>query len=278
VIIVRLQGGLGNQMFQYAAGRALAWRKRARLVLDLTWYKQSFGPESTERRYELGCFQLCRSTKKISSKAAVRLTSLFAKDYQEPHFHYDPVFSRLPAHTVIHGYFQTEKYFSDVREHLLREFGWIHEPQGENLKILKEIQKAPESISVHVRRGDYITNQNVAKIHGITPMVYYEAALAKMTKKMKSPRLYIFSDDPEWCRENLRWSYPVKIVSNQGPNFEDMRLMKECRHHIIANSSFSWWGAWLSKNPDKLVIAPKKWFSCQEKNTKDLIPDSWHRL
>jgi len=265
-------------MFQFAAGQALARKKKAQLILDLSWFSQNFGPGSTARSYELDCFQLQRSTLKISSKYAIGLASLFAKNYQEPHFHYDSGFFDLPGHAVVQGYFQSDRYFRDTREHLLREFAWVNEPQGENLTILKEIQQTPESISVHVRRGDYINNQNVTKIHGIVPMGYYETAVEKMTQKMKSPRLYIFSDDPEWCRQNLRWSYPAKIVSNQGSGSEDMRLMRECRHHIIANSSFSWWGAWLSLNPDKIVIAPQQWFCGKAINTKDLLPESWHRM
>ena len=265
-------------MFQYAAGQALARKKKAQLILDLSWFNQNFGPGSTARSYELDCFQLQRSTLKISSNYAIGLGSLFAKNYEEPHFHYDPGFLHLPRHTVLNGYFQSEKYFKGNRDILLREFVWKKEPQGKNLSLFREIQQTPGSISLHIRRSDYITNENAAKVHGITEMGYYKAGVKKIAQNINNPKFYIFSDEPEWCRQNLNLNHPTEYILNHGRGSEDMRLMKECRHHIIANSSFSWWGAWLSKNPDKLVIAPKKWFSCQEKNTKDLIPDSWHRL
>ena len=265
-------------MFQYAAARALAQKKRALLVLDLDWYKQGFGPGSTARTYELSCFHLDRFTRSVNSKFASRAASFLAKNYEEPHFHYDPGILHLPRHAVLTGYFQSEKYFKDIRDILLREFVWKKEPQGKNLSLLKEIQQTPGSISLHIRRCDYMTNENVAKVHGITEMSYYEAGVKAMAQKINNPKFYIFSDEPEWCRQNLKLNHPTEYISNPGRGSEDMRLMKECRHHIIANSSFSWWGAWMNENPDKLVIAPKKWFSCQEKNTKDLIPASWHKL
>ena len=265
-------------MFQYAAGRALAAKKGVQLILDRAWYNQKFGPESTARTYELSCFHLHCFTRCVKSRLASRAVSFLATDYKEPHFHYDPGFLHLPRHSVLTGYFQSEKYFKGIRDILLREFLWKKEPQGKNLSLLKEIQQTPGSVSIHIRRGDYITNKNSAKTHGIPEMSYYEEGLKRIVQKTNNPKLYIFSDEPDWCRQNLKLNYPTEYISNHGHGSEDMRLMKECRHHIIANSSFSWWGAWLNENPDKLVIAPKKWFSCQEKNTKDLIPDSWHKL
>jgi hypothetical protein len=278
VIIVKLQGGLGNQMFQYAAGKSLAQKKSTLIVLDLEWYKQNFGPESTARTYELSCFDLHCFTRCVKSKLASLAVSFSATDYKEPHFHFDPGFFHLPRHAVLNGYFQSDKYFKDIRDILLKEFAWKNEPQGKNLSLFEEIRQTPGSISLHIRRCDYMTNENVAKVHGITEMSYYEAGVKAMAQKINNPKFYIFSDEPEWCRQNLKLNHPAEYISNHGRGSEDMRLMKECRHHIIANSSFSWWGAWLNENPDKLVITPKKWFSCQEKNTKDLIPASWHKL
>ena len=278
MITVKLQGGLGNQMFQYAAGRALAEKKGAQVILDRTWYNQEFRSGTTPRTYELSFFHLHHFTRSVQSKFTSRAVSFLAKDYKEPHFHYDTGFLNLPRHAVLTGYFQSEKYFKGIRDILLREFAWKKERQGKNLSLFKEIRQTPGSISLHIRRCDYITNENVAKVHGITEMSYYEAGVKKMAQKINNPKFYIFSDEPEWCRQNLKLNHPTEYISNHGHGSEDMRLMKECRHHIIANSSFSWWGAWLNENPDKLVIAPKKWFSCQEKNTEDLIPDSWHTL
>ena len=276
---MRLIGGLGNQMFQYAAARSLAKLNNTNVMLDLSWFNQEFDTSTTTpRHYELTCFRLDATTEKDRSTTLQKLRLRRAKKYTEPHFHYDVNFTKLPKNTVLNGYFQSEKYFSGIREILLQDFSWMKEPQGMNKDLLEQITSDASSVSVHVRRGDYVSNKNAAKFHGLTGVEYYKAAVKEMTKHVKKPNLYVFSDDPEWCEKNLKFTQTTTYVSHNTDGSEDMRLMKNCKHNIIANSSFSWWGAWLNNNPGKIVIAPKQWFSHSESNTNDVIPDLWQKL
>lgn len=278
MIAIRLIGGLGNQMFQYAAARALAENNKTNVILDLSWFNQGFSAGTTPRHYELSCFSLDESTIKYNGTTREKLQRSLAKQYTEPHFHYDEDFVKLPKNTILNGYFQSEKYFSFIREVLLQDFSWINKPEGKNKKLLEQIQKDSSSVSVHVRRGDYVSSENAAKFHGLTGVEYYKKAVALLEKKINAPSLYVFSDDPEWCKKNLKFKQQTTYISHNTDGSEDMRLMKACRHNIIANSSFSWWGAWLNESPDKIVIAPKQWFSHLESNTKDVIPSLWLNL
>lgn len=278
MIVVKLVGGLGNQMFQYAAARALAERNKTSVILDLSWFNQEFDKGTTPRIYELKCFRLDLKTAKNKGTVRQKVQLRLAKKHSEPHFHYDPQFHKLPKNVVLSGYFQSEKYFANIRGILLEDFSWVKDVKGKNRDIFKQIENDKSSVSVHVRRGDYVSNENAAKFHGLTGVDYYKAAVKELTKHVKNLNLYVFSDDPDWCKENLKFTQPTTYISHNNDGSEDMRLMKMCKHNIIANSSFSWWGAWLNENPNKIVIAPKQWFSHQESNTKDVIPNSWLKL
>lgn len=278
MIIVKLLGGLGNQMFQYAAARSLAEQNSTDVMFDLSWFDQDFDANTTPRYYELSCFSLDATAHKYDGTARARLRRRLAKQYTEPHFHYDENFKKLSKNAVLNGYFQSEKYFIDIREILLLDFTWKKKPEGKNQELLEQIQQDPSSVSVHVRRGDYVSNENAAKFHGLTGAEYYKAAVKQILQKVKSPKLYVFSDDPGWCKQNLKFTQPTTYISHNTDGSEDMRLMKACGHNIIANSSFSWWGAWLNTNPDKVVIGPSRWFSHPESNTKDVIPSTWHKM
>lgn len=136
------------------------------------------------------------------------------------------------------------------------------------------------AVSLHVRRGDYVSNLTINQFHGTCSLEYYNQAIAQIAKKVETPHFFVFSDDPEWVKSNLKIDYSITIVdhNNADKNYEDIRLMSLCKHHIIANSSFSWWGAWLCRNPNKIVIAPLKWFNDKSINTTDLIPDGWIKI
>ena len=278
MISVRLQGGLGNQMFQYAAGRALAEARDVALLLDLSWFNQDFDEKTSPRHYELSCFRLdedvLKKPKSIIQKAQLRI----ATKYCEPHFHYDPSFSKLPSNTVLEGYFQSEQYFKHIRSRLVEDFSWARLPDGRNVRLLDEISANKSAISLHVRRGDYVSNKNYAKFHGVTGLDYYLSAVKYVGERVAKPTFYIFSDEPRWCKNNLKLKHKTIYVSHNKDGSEDMRLMKACSHNIIANSSFSWWAAWLNENPDKIVVAPGRWFSHPGSNTQDLIPSVWHKL
>lgn len=296
MIIVKLMGGLGNQMFQYAAGRRLAHVHNVPLKLDLSWFN-NIENVNTARRYELHIFNITADTaspeevalfkkdrlsafpdliKKIINAATLLQNS---KWIREKHYHFDPAVLELPDNVYLEGYWQSEKYFSDIERVIRKEFTVKIEPDPLNRQIADAIDRS-EAISIHVRRGDYVLNPATREFHGICTLDYYRAAIEKIASHTQRPHFYFFSDEPEWVKENLSPGYPATIIDHNGPDkaYEDMRLMSLCRHHVIANSSFSWWGAWLCGNPEKIVIAPKRWFNKPDISTDDLIPETWIRI
>lgn len=289
MIIVQLIGGLGNQMFQYAAGRRLAHIHNTELHLDLTRFISD-----SLRDYGLDKFRI--NAKIVSpdllkqvqfsrlDTLRIEITNLYSKKtgfqfVKEQSFDFNKQVLSLPNNVYLEGFWQSEKYFKDIQGILEQEFSIKDEQDRANRK-LAELIHSTESVNLHIRRGDYISNPATNEFHGTCSLDYYHRALEKLTKTVKKPHLFIFSDDPEWVRSNLHVVYPSTLVEINGPekDYEDMRLMSLCNHHIIANSSFSWWGAWLCKNPDKQVYAPKNWFNSSDYNTKDLIPENWHRI
>ncbi len=294
MIGVRLMGGLGNQMFQYAVARRLAITHRTSVALDMIFF-ENIAEVDTPRVYELDCFKLQAQilnptsrpaenpdTNYLGKRGKLRLLkdSLTGKAwlvYREPHHNFDPSVANLPNKTYLIGYWQTEKYFLDIRDEILADFSFAHQPGPQNKTLLKQVQST-ESVSIHVRRGDYVTNKNAHAFHGTKDNAYYQAALKPILKQVKKPTLFVFSDDPAWCKKHLTFKYPTTYVEGNTRGYEDMRLMMHCQHNIIANSSFSWWAAWLNQNPDKLVVAPKQWFNDPSVNTADVLPDSWLKI
>ncbi|MDD2851998.1 MAG: alpha-1,2-fucosyltransferase [Desulfuromonadaceae bacterium] len=296
MIIVKLWGGLGNQMFQYAAARRLAHANGVPLKLDTRWFVSNSSID-TPRSYELDVFTLqtdlatATESRRLGGldtrrwpKVAKRLLAAWGytppKSYVvEKHYYFDAGILQLKDECYLDGYWQSEKYFCDAAGLIRNDFTVKPIPDDANGGLLREINGC-ESVSLHFRRGDYVTNANAAAFHGMIPLDYYAAALKTIGVRVTSPRLFVFSDDQEWVKQNLKTGFPVTYVEGNGAEkaYEDMRLMSACRHHIIANSSFSWWGAWLGANPDKTVIAPRNWFIDSAVDTCDLIPDSWVRL
>jgi hypothetical protein len=294
VVVTRLIGGLGNQMFQYAAGRALALHCGAALKLDLSGFATY-----PKRRYELGDFPICATPVSEADRAGLGLRSraqagwgrrvlrLLGIDvepetspiYREPHFHFDTQVRKLSPPVYLEGYWQSERYFADCADLLRRELTPAAPPEPENAALAARID-AVTAVSLHVRRGDYVNEPDIGRYHGTCSDGYYQSAVDYIAGKAGDIHLFIFSDDQEWVRDNLRFALPSTLVAVNPPDrgFRDMQLMARCRHHIVANSSFSWWGAWLNSAPDKIVIAPRKWFRVEENDTSDLIPESWIRL
>ena len=294
MIIAQLKGGLGNQMFQYAAGLSLATHRNVDLLLDVSLYENQ-GGEVTPRRFGLNCFA---GSHKFASKLKIFLYSSHSPVarggrlimdkisgsppiyYKEKSFSFDQDMLGLPANVYLDGYWQSERYFLPEEKLIRSAFRFINPPSGENIRIAKEIS-SKNSISVHFRRGDYASCKKTSSFHGIPGLEdYYYKAINHLSKLVEAPRLYIFSDEPDWIESNFHISIPYEIIRHNGTNqgYEDLRLMSLCPNHIIANSSFSWWGAWLSDCQDKQVIAPKNWFMDNSIDTRDLIPSSWRRL
>lgn len=293
MVIVKLTGGLGNQMFQYAAGRRLALVNNSPLKLDLSWFAD-IPPKDTPRHYELSVFN---SVQDVASPAEVKelrgvdisrwpkvlkqlskTTGLFTKQsgVREKSFSFDPGILALRGDFHLDGYWQSAKYFLDVEDVIRRDFTFGVTQNAINRETGNVIQKT-ESVSLHIRRGDYVTGKSAAQHHGSCSLEYYRSAVAEISGRLHNPYFFVFSDDPSWVREHLRLAVPLIFVEhNSSENgYEDLRLMSLCRHHIIANSSFSWWGAWLSSHPEKNVIAPQKWFKLADMDASDLLPDNW---
>jgi hypothetical protein len=196
----------------------------------------------------------------------------------EKHFNFDSRILELSGTAYLNGYWQSEKYFMDAGDAIRSDFDLSCGPSPVSERIAGSIANS-QSVSIHVRRGDYVTNSAVGGYHGEQRLDYYLASIKHIAQNVRSPHFFVFSDDPVWCRTNLKLEHPVIYVDHNGPEtaYEDMWLMSLCKHHVIANSSFSWWGAWLCRNPEKIVIAPKKWFVDESINTIDLVPDTWIR-
>lgn len=296
MVMVRLMGGIGNQMFQYAAARRLAYIHNCALKLDLGWFDE-IAAADTARVYDLHVFAITGTVASLEevnemmqaarsgwrlllARARGRLTGAPVKTYtKEKNFHFDSEILMLPDDVYLSGYWQSEKYFSDIADILRREFTVKTPPEDRNEQTVEMIRKT-QSVSIHVRRGDYVTNPFATQYHGTCTLDYYRDAMEFVGARVEDPHFFVFSDDPAWARENLVSGHPTNVVDCNGPDraYEDMRLMSLCRHHIIANSSFSWWGAWLCKNPDKIVIAPARWFANAALDTRDLLPERWIRI
>ncbi len=304
MIIIKLQGGLGNQMFQYAAALSLAGKLGDDLKLDITTAlgKGVIERSAVTREYELGKFNvsakiatapeivnlrgkaihrwnlLARAKRKIRRRFGKRLALLQKHGYYyyESDYIFDKKFFSLRGELYLDGYFQSYKYFEDIAALLRQEF--MIKPQScKAIKLQSGEKLSQKNVSVHIRRGDYVTDQKTNLHHGMCSLDYYERAMKFVASKIANPQFYIFSDDLDWCKANLKTEHQLEFVDWCQSAPEEIMLMSKCAHNIIANSSFSWWGAWLNHNPEKIVVAPKKWFNVN-KDTSDLIPLTWIKL
>lgn len=268
MIVTNIVGGLGNQMFMYAAGRGLALRHGVPLKLDLCPFRRY-----ALRRFELDRFALSYQEATADDLSVIAdIGSIFRE--QDP-FRFQPKLGELPPPLYIRGYFQSFRYLQGCEDVIRRDFTF-RDPLGELDSRILEMATASPSVALHVRRGDYVSNPTTNAVHGVLSMDYYGAALRLLRERVGAFRVFVFSDDPYWAQTHLRFDGPTVFVShNHGVNgFQDMRLMAGCHHHIIANSSFSWWGAWLSGAHDKIVCAPRRWMN-RAIEIGDLVPPDW---
>ena len=285
MVITKLIGGLGNQMFQFALGRKLSLKLSSDLKLDTSGFEVY-----KLHDYGMHCFDLEKFTNTCITPAnspLYRKINRFLpaefhfgyKHVLEKCFSFDKQVLKLRGDLYLDGYWQSEKYFKEIRSTLLSDFTIKYTPDTQNVETSAKI-KSCEAISLHIRRGDYVNNAQTLEKHGVCGLNYYHRAVEYTAERTNSPVFFIFSDDHEWARENLKINYPITFIvnNNASKNYEDLRLMSQCKHNIIANSSFSWWGAWLNENPDKIVIGPKHWFNDTSIDTTDLIPERWLSL
>jgi hypothetical protein len=291
MIVVQLLGGLGNQMFQYALGRSLAIKRSTSLKLDVAWF-DNIENKNTNRQYELDNYLVSAKIvdareieigKEQEQKHKLPLQRFFTGNqlsvYAEPDASFHKNILELPDNTYLVGYWQNENYFKDIRSMILKEFK-PKKLSNYSQKTTEQIRKQP-SVSLHVRRGDYANNPLTLKFHGLTPVAYYTKALDYIYKNHANLQIFVFSDDIKWCKDNLPLTKEAIFVNGNKPerSCEDMFLMSLCDHNVIANSSFSWWGAWLNESPDKIVVAPKTWFQEKKANQKaDIVPRDWVKL
>lgn len=291
MIIVQLLGGLGNQLFQYAAARRLAEAKGTELKLDLSAF------ESYKlREYKLDRFNIAASiatTEEISRFTRPTLRARLIKRLEKKllpyylqsdliekrRYHFDPNFLRSRKTVYLKGYFQSPRYFLEIESLIRQEFCVKDVPDNLN-KELGALIGNVNAVSLHVRRGDYATNPVARSYHGLLTISYYHSAIKIIAEKVVQPHFFVFSDDVAWVRDHLEIPSPVTFVEHNDAahDYEDLRLMALCKHHIIANSSFSWWGAWLSSNSAKMVFAPARWVLDSSIDASELLPSNWYRV
>lgn len=292
MIISQIIGGLGNQMFQCAAGRALSLARNQPLKLDISEFDdyglhQGFElqrvfhcPIATATKSDLRNilgWQFSSPVRRIlahSSLAALRRDCLVI----EPHFHYWPAINQVPQDCYLAGYWQSQKYFQTQTAAIRADFAFKLPLTKRNAEFARQIAQV-NAVSLHVRRGDYVNNRKTNSMHGVCSLDYYQAAIRHISDRLELPYFFIFSDDIEWVRDHLEMDWPCQYVDHNhaAESYNDMRLMSLCKHHIIANSSFSWWGAWLNPSAEKIVVAPNQWFT-NGNTVTDLIPRTWVTL
>ncbi|MGI4885361.1 MAG: alpha-1,2-fucosyltransferase [Janthinobacterium lividum] len=298
MVVVRISFGLANQMFQYAAGRALALRNKQLFKLDLSFFDaRTIEDGPSHEKYGLKIFKGIDSVgwvsnKEISSirnkyenkliyrflnkaKRAIGLQPFYTYCWEKKLLRFDSdILTKKGDIIYLNAYFQNEFYFNDFQRIIKHDFEFKESFIDQlNLELGLKMQRE-ESVSLHIRRGDYLGKRFVA------PVDYYKRAIDYFLQKLNSPSFYIFSDDPEWAKDNIIFDGNCNYVTHNkfDNSYKDMYLMSKCKHNIIANSSFSWWGAWLNDNEDKIVISPTNWFPEKNIYSSDVIPTNWLTL
>lgn len=287
MIIVKLQGGLGNQMFEYASGRGIAKKAEQDFALDLSGLDTPQGV--TKREYQLDVFNIQPKfaskkqvwkftlgkhfsvTGKLLKKIGINIPSYIAEKGVDFN---DALFS-IKGSAYLDGYWQSEKYFKHNNAELQEAFT-LKKPASEPARKIIELTERENSVAIQVRRGDYVTNRKAAALHGVLDIEYYQRAIAYICTKVPNPTFFAISDDPEWVTTNLKT--PSKIIPVPLADYEQMWVMRSCKHQIISNSSFGWWGAWLNTDPDKIVVAPQKWFAGLDFKIADRLPAEWVKI
>jgi len=293
MIFLKITGGLGNQMFQFAAAFALAQQKNTTIGIDLSDINTKEGKKNftyrnfqLDRTFNISNYEIVPSftySFLTENKITDKIKRLFVKGsvFYEKHLTFDSTFFNAKPNAFIEGYFQSEKYFKDFEKEIRQQFSFKQNPNFKTKNLLDNL-KDINSIAIHIRRGDYVNNKAINSMHGACSLDYYKKALNHFD--LNEHKLFFFSDDINWVKENFNFidiNKSTFIDWNDDDNaWQDMLIMSKCKNFIIANSSFSWWGAWLSINSTKKVIAPKQWFNDKNKNnqTKDLIPTSWIKV
>jgi hypothetical protein len=286
-ITTHLCGGLGNQLFQYATARNLSARYSARLLIDTSWFRRKWRgttPRELEIfKYGIAATELPRAAQPMSRLLGSRLAAelinrLSARQIAlEASFGHDPQLGHASPPLYLKGYWQSPRYFEAIRPTLIRELGRPKLLPDEDLVLGRRIMNC-HSVSIHVRRGDYVSLPSAANAHGTCSLEYYSTAIKRILTEIPDPVFFVFSDDPTWAKANLRISGQVAHIDRGTKRAtSDLYLMTCCRHSILANSSFGWWGAYLAPSERRLVLAPRNGFHRTLVN-QDLYPSNWITL
>lgn len=293
MIVIRLKGGLGNQMFQYALGRILSIKNNTELAFNIEAYEDKsprlFKSNFAMRDYDLEVFNI---KGRIANKSEIPLLyrmygkgklmvlidavrrRVFKHKAQELYTQrFNPYMLSLGKNSYIDGFFQSPKYFIGYEDIIRQDFKLRNEPSDNIKQMYKDISNN-ESLCMHVRRGDFVGNPN----HDVLDSDYYNKAISLLEGKTNIDTIYIFSDDIQWCKDNMHFNYPTVFVSEEYAGLKGeghMYLMSACKNFIIPNSTFAWWGVWLSENKNKKVVAPKIWTKDSNNDMGDLILEDW---
>lgn len=298
MIITKLKGGLGNQMFQYATGFALAKKNNVEHKIDISTF--DIKNNDTPRKFSLNIFKitspiaLSEEINKIenkNNKITILKTIINQKIFRKYYTDFHPQLFKKITDKIssgksfyLQGLFQSEKNFFESKSQIGQEFTFKKEFFDQKVLQISELLQKENSVSLHIRRGDYFLNKKTNKYHGLCPIEYYLSAIRYIKSKVPNPSFYLFTDDIKWINENN--DIFTKEIGKEFHNiseenfkdYEEMYLMSQCKHNIIANSSFSWWGAWLNKNSDKIVIAPKNWVNKKPNPHPNIIPEKWLKI
>ena len=314
MIITNLKGGLGNQIFQYATGRALLLRQNDmtknkvsskrnnnakinisetntitdNLKLDITGYSSSNGID-TLRHYALSVFNIKADIATVDEIKKIKYPfGIISKGWRYFRVKFLRQFNikfvkriyNCKGSIYLDGFFHSEKYFLDYENEIRKDLTLVNPMGLKSKEVSDKIKNINNSVSLHVRRGDYVTEKTTNKHHGTCSPEYYSKALDYIVSKIGNDiNIFVFSDDIEWVKVNMPLKYNCTYVSSpEIRDYEELVLMSKCKNNIIANSSFSWWGAWLNQNRDKIVVTPSRWVMDGQSNYKDMIPETWHKI
>lgn len=295
MIVVQLIGGLGNQLFQYAAAKSLSLYHETELQLDVSSFLRTELPDLevprdfemynfkgvNERSVDVNTLVNNKEYSFLSEKGLERLLPNYKRGiYKEPFYHFDNNFFKSRKNVFLKGGWQSYKYFDKFQNNIVNALQLKDNLIDAGEKTLYETAGSGGVVSVHVRRGDYLRKPIILEWHGIMGKEYYAEAFEQISKRSTINKVLYFSDEPEWVANELLPIMHGEIISGKisKSQYQDFYLMQHCSHNIVANSSFSWWAAYLNPNPDKIVIAPKRWFNKAPYDTKDLIPENWIRI
>lgn len=291
-IIVKLQWWMWNQMFQYALWKHLSILNNTDLKLDLS-FLQKKAVWYTQRDYELHTFKIdvnfaneydipWYENRIINKYLKYWFTKLNSQHIKEKQFHFDEEILKIKKNNIyLEGFWQTEKYFNDIEKVIRKEFNFINETNITNKKLINKILNEKNSVSFHVRRWDYVSNENTNKFHWICSIEYYNKAYKIIKNKLWKLQIYFFSDDINWAKQTFKFNEKCEYIDyNTWKNsYKDLELMSICKHNIISNSTFSWWSARLNNNPNKIIISPSKRFNDNNKiNANDIVPNEWIKI